>query len=263
VSTAAPQVLSDNPPEARYTRRQKFALWLISWAGFLAIRLIGPTLRFAVSFEEGAPDSLESLRGIGPFWHRCVFAAAYIWRDMQVRVMTSRSFDGEYIARIIHKLGFAAVRGSSSRGAVGALLGMRRAIERGFNVAFTIDGPRGPCYVAKPGPVLLAKLTGVPIVPFYIALEDPWVLNTWDRFMIPKPFSRALMRVGRAIHVPADADEAQLGQFHHEMQATLERVRQFAEENLWRAGSSQYPLYERRVFRRDDATPLTSSSERD
>lgn len=254
MSTAAPQDSSESSSHRVFTLRQRAALWLISWAGFLAIRVIGPTLRFAISFEDGAPEGLETLRGIGPFWHRCVFPAAYIWRDMQVRVMTSRSFDGEYIARIIHKLGFAAVRGSSSRGAVGALLGMRRALERGFNVAFTIDGPRGPCYVAKPGPVLLAKLTGFPIVPFYIALEDPWVLKTWDRFMIPRPFSRALMRVGRYMHVPADADEQQLALFHQEMQATLERVRQFAEENVLRVGSPQFPLHEDGPSRRDEAS---------
>ncbi len=185
---------------------------------------------------------------ITPFWHRCVFAAAYVFRDLQVRVMTSRSFDGEYIARIILKLGFGAVRGSSSRGAVGALLGMRREIEQGRTVAFTIDGPRGPCYIAKPGPVLLAKLTGSPIVPFYVALEDPWVLNTWDRFMIPKPFSRALIRVARNIHVPPDADEDEVTRLHQEMQAALDRVRKFAEENVRQAGSPEFPVYERKVF---------------
>ena len=85
--------------------------------------------------------------------------------------MTSLSFDGEFIARIIEKLGFRAVRGSSSRGAVGALLGMRREVEAGQAVAFTIDGPRGPKYVAKPGPVLLAQATGAPMAAFHIALS--------------------------------------------------------------------------------------------
>ena len=91
-------------------------LSLITWSAFFLIRLIGPTLRFAVSFEEGAPDNLESRPVIGAFWHRCVFMATYAWRNLGIRVMTSRSFDGEYIARIIQKFGFVAVRGSSSRG---------------------------------------------------------------------------------------------------------------------------------------------------
>lgn len=249
MSTASPEISSDaKPGERPFSFRQRLSLWLISWAGFLAIRTIGPTLRFSVSFEEGAPDNLEKPPGIGPFWHRCVFPAAYLWRDLQFRVMTSRSFDGEYIARIIQKLGFVALRGSSSRGAVSALLGARREIERGFTIAFTIDGPRGPRYVAKPGPVLLAKLTGAPIVPFYIAVEDPWVLNTWDRLMIPRPFSRALMRVAKNIHVPSEASDAEIGRLHQEMQAALERVRKFADENVRKVGSANFPIYERKVF---------------
>jgi hypothetical protein len=115
-------------------------------------------------------------------------------------------------------------------------------------VAFTIDGPRGPRYVAKPGPLLLAKLTGAPIVPFYVAVEDPWVLNTWDRLMIPKPFSRALIRVARNIHVPSDAGDEEISRLHQEMQAALERVQKFAEENVQLAGSPQFPIYKRKVF---------------
>jgi lysophospholipid acyltransferase (LPLAT)-like uncharacterized protein len=159
--------------------------------------------------------------------------------------MTSRSFDGEYIARIIAKLGFVPVRGSSSRGAVGALLGMRSAAEQGHIVAITIDGPRGPRYVAKPGPVLLARSTGVPLGTFYVALERAWVLNTWDALMIPKPFSRALVRFGQKIAVTSDADQAQQEHFHAELQASLDSIREFAEANVNRVGSRAFPLYHR------------------
>lgn len=250
VSTAAPEISNDpGTRESSFSFLQKLSLWLISWVGFLAIRVIAPTLRFSVSFEEGAP---ENPPWIGSFWHRCVFPAAYIWRDQQVRVMTSRSFDGEYIARIIQKFGFVAVRGSSSRGAVPALLEVRRAVEQGYHAGFTIDGPRGPRYVAKPGPVLLAKLTSAPILPFYIALEDPWVLNTWDRLMIPQPFSRALMRVAKTIQVPPDADDEEIGRLHQEMQAALERVQKFADENVHVAGSAKFPLYRGKLFLKDE-----------
>jgi hypothetical protein len=103
-------------------------------------------------------------------------------------------------------------------------------------VAFTIDGPRGPRYVAKRGPVLLARMTGVPITAFYVALEKSWVLNTWDRMMIPKPFSRVLIRVAAKIHVPQDADDAAVERYHHEMQAALERVTADAEAEFSAAG---------------------------
>ena len=166
------------------------------------------------------------------FWHNCIFPATYIWRNLQIRVMSSDSFDGEWTGRIIRKFGFVKVRGSSSRGAVRALLGMRRELEQGWPVAFTIDGPRGPRFVAKPGPVLLARATGTPMVAFHIAVEKAWILNTWDRSMIPKPFSRALMRVSHKIIVPADASDSQKEQFHGELQAALECVREFAEVNV-------------------------------
>ena len=99
-------------------------------------------------------------------------------------------------------------------------------------MAFTIDGPRGPRFVAKPGPVVLARATGAPMVAFHIAVEKAWILNTWDRSMIPKPFSRALMRVSRRIVVPADSNDSQKEQFHAELQTALERVREFAEANV-------------------------------
>lgn len=223
-------------PDRAYSLRQRLLLALISWAGFLAIRLIGPTLRFAISWEDGAPGSLEKRPVIYSFWHRCVFPAAYLWRNLNIRVMTSQSFDGEYIARIIQKFGFVPVRGSSSRGAVRALLGMRRDTEEGWTVAFTIDGPRGPRYVAKPGPVLLARSTGVPMSVFHMAVDHAWVLDTWDQFMVPKPFSRVLMRVATETRVPAEADDTQMECLHRELQAALDRVREFAEANVGKVG---------------------------
>ncbi len=221
-----------NVEEPRFSLRQRLALWFISAAGTLAIRLIGPTLRYRVEIEPGGPPEPLLVPAVYCFWHRCVFASAYFYRNRQVAVMTSRSFDGEYIARIIQNLGFRAVRGSSSRGAVGALLGMHKEIEAGRTAAFTIDGPRGPRYIAKPGPVLLAKNTGAPIICFHLALENAWVLDSWDATMIPKPFSRALLRVSRLIAVSSDADPPTLERIHQEMQAALERVRDDADARV-------------------------------
>jgi lysophospholipid acyltransferase (LPLAT)-like uncharacterized protein len=217
-------------------------LWLITWAGFLVVRLIGPTLRFSASYEDGAPPTLETRPIVYAFWHSCILPAMYLWRNLQIRVMSSDSFDGEWMGRIMRKFGFVKVRGSTSRGAVRALLGMRRELEQGWTVAFTIDGPRGPRYVAKPGPVVLARATGVPMAVFHIAVEKAWILNTWDLSMIPKPFSRALMRVGSKIPVPADADDSEKERLHAELQAALERVREFAEANVGKVGTAEFPV---------------------
>jgi lysophospholipid acyltransferase (LPLAT)-like uncharacterized protein len=233
--------------EREFSLRERILLWLISWAGYLAIALIGPTIRYSISWEEepSPPGAIFEKPVIYSFWHRSVFPASWMWRNQRIAVMVSRSFDGEYIARIIERLGFAAVRGSSSRGGAGALLGMKSILENGESVAFTIDGPRGPKYVAKPGPVGLSKITGIPMSAFYVALSHAWLLKTWDDFMIPKPFSKALVRLSRKILVPADADETQMRDYHAQLQEALERVTRFAEENVAHVGSEEFPIWRR------------------
>jgi lysophospholipid acyltransferase (LPLAT)-like uncharacterized protein len=246
VSSSSAAVEPEQPSvlERRFSLRQKILLWLISWASYLAISLIGPSLRYSISWEEppSPPDATLEKPVIYSFWHRAVFAGAWLWRKTGIAVMVSRSFDGEYIARTIEKLGFIAVRGSSSRGGAGALLGLKSQLEQGFSVAFTIDGPRGPKYVAKPGPVLLSRASALPMAAFYVALSDAWVLNTWDALMIPKPFSKALVRVSVKVRVPAEADEARMAEYHTQLQAALERVTRFAEEHVARVGSAEFPV---------------------
>ena len=232
VSTSAPSVLEETSTDKQFSLREKLIIWLVSLAGYVAIRLIAPTLRFEVSVEEGGPPEGNVRPAIYVFWHRCVFSATHHFRNRDIVVMTSRSLDGEYIARIIEKFGYGAARGSSSRGGVRALLALHRDIDAGRTVAFTIDGPRGPRYIAKPGPVLLARNTRAPIMAFHIAVERAWILKTWDAFVVPKPFSRALVRIGKLIQVPPGADAATMERFHAEMQATLERIRDYAEANV-------------------------------
>jgi lysophospholipid acyltransferase (LPLAT)-like uncharacterized protein len=216
-----------------FSLREQLLLSLITWAGYLLIRLIGPTLRFQTAVEEGClSDGMSSPLGIYCFWHRCVIPVAYRYRNRKIAVMTSRSFDGEYIARIIKKLGFGAVRGSSSRGAVAALMGMKQELDQGNPVAFTIDGPRGPIYIAKPGPILLAKKTGHSIACFHIAVEHAWILNSWDRMMIPKPFSRVAGWGSTTLRVPVEATEQEITALHQQMQAMLDRCREQAEAML-------------------------------
>jgi len=238
-SVATPASAPVDKPWRKFTLRQRVLLWLIEWTGYLAIRVLCPTIRFSVSWEHGSPKSFAERPYVYSFWHNCMIPAMYWCSDLDVRVMSSDSFDGEYTGRIMQKFGFVKVRGSSSKGAIRALLGMRRALEEGCTVAFTIDGPKGPRYVAKPGPVILSRSTGAPMVVFHIAIDRAWILKTWDQAMIPKPFSRALIRVSRPIPVPPDGDQEQ---YHRELQAALDRVRVFAEENIENAGAQQFPF---------------------
>jgi hypothetical protein len=225
----------------RFTLRQRIILRIVIFAGYCFIRLIGPTLRVCISREEGAQQSVGQRPLVLNFWHASIIPATYLFRNAGIRVMSSNSYDGEYMGRIIHKFGFVAVKGSSSRNAVRALLGLRRALKEGWAVAFSIDGPRGPRYQVKPGPVSLARSSGVPMSTFHIAVESAWVLNTWDKLIIPKPFSLVLLRFGKLIPVPANANDEDLERYQQELQASLDRIREFAEANIKKVGAPEFP----------------------
>jgi len=215
----------------------KLSLWrrmqipIIAACVYWAIRLIGPTLRFEVVGVHNAVQIRDDgERAIGAFWHRCIFPAIWIWRNRGIVVLNTVNFDGQWTRRVIERLGFGTAQGSSSRGGVEGLAAMAKRLEEGHNVAFTIDGPRGPRYVAKPGPVILARRTGSPISVFHIGLQWAHTFKrSWDLFQLPFPFSRAVMFVAPPIRVSMHADSEEIKQKQAEMQAALERVRDLAE----------------------------------
>jgi lysophospholipid acyltransferase (LPLAT)-like uncharacterized protein len=208
------------------TRAQQFRIWLVGWIGSLVIGLIGRTMRW----ESEGDAYLEEIykfgrRAIFTFWHGRIFPATYYWRHRGIVVMTSLNPDGEAIAQCIRRFGYGAARGSSSRGGFRALAEMAREIRHGRDAAFTIDGPRGPRYFAKQGPVLLALKTGAAIFCFHISMKYKIQLNSWDHFQIPLPFTPAVVLKAPAIWVPADATEEHLRDLHQQMQQVLDDLR--------------------------------------
>jgi lysophospholipid acyltransferase (LPLAT)-like uncharacterized protein len=190
---------------------------------YFLIRVIGRTVRFTVEGWENWETAMkDGSLPIMAFWHNRVFLATYYFRRRGIVVMTSRSFDGEYIARFIQRFGYGAARGSSTRGGVGALVEMVRLMRAGSPAGFTIDGPKGPRYEAKMGAVLLAKKTGHPVLPFTVAAEKFWQVKSWDAFQVPKPFTRARVLIASPVYVPADADEAMLQMKRDELQQALD-----------------------------------------
>ena len=117
-------------------------------------------------------------------------------------VITSRNFDGEWIAGVIRRFGYGTARGSSSRGGARALVQLRRDLGDGRPAAFTIDGPRGPAGVAQPGAVFLAGATGHPLLPFHIESSRFWTAGRWDATQIPRPFATVAVAIGEPIGVP-------------------------------------------------------------
>ena len=217
-------------PEPRFSFTQRIALWIVPRLAALVLAIIGVTLRFEVVAEEGAIPATPPAKGIFCFWHRCTLPCGWYFRNFRCSILISRSFDGELIARTLGLLGYNSVRGSSSRGGATGLLALQDVLEKEMPVVFTADGPRGPIYQTKIGPVKLAQMTGEPIGGFYLLPERAWTLNSWDRFLIPKPFSRVAVSWARSISAPPkDADADALEAARIELNNALERARLQAE----------------------------------
>ncbi len=199
--------------------------------GYFAILLVGRTLRWEVFGWPNWEAAHNTGKGmIYTFWHRGIFAGTWFFRKRGIVVMTSRNFDGEYIARIIKLHGYGVARGSSSRGASRALAEMIRCHRQGLDTGFAIDGPRGPRFVAKPGCVLLAKATGASILCFHFATRPRFTFRkSWDKTEFPLPFSRAAVFFAPPIAVPREATESQMESKLKEVQAALDQVRARAE----------------------------------
>lgn len=218
---------------SQYSFKDRLLIRAADLVFYVLIKLIGRSVRFKVEgWEHWEAASLESRIPIYTFWHDRVFLATYFWQKRRIVVMTSKSFDGEYIARFIQRFGYGAARGSSTRGAVGALVEMVKLMQAGSPTAFTIDGPKGPRHIAKMGAILLAKKTGHPILPFTITPARYWAAKSWDRFQVPMPFTRVLVVIAPPIFVPADADEELLETKREELQRALDEINSLGDE--WR-----------------------------
>jgi lysophospholipid acyltransferase (LPLAT)-like uncharacterized protein len=222
--------LAENPRD--FTMWQRFQISVASWIGYLAVLVIGRTLRWHVEGWENWEAANRAGKGmIYTFWHREIFSACWFWRRRGIVVMTSQNFDGEYIARIIQKHGYGASRGSSSRGAGRSLVEMARCLRSGRDAAFTIDGPRGPRFVAKRGSVILSRSTGASILCFHIALKNTYVFEkSWDQTQFPHPFSRAAIFIAPPIVVPKGASEEDQNRKQEEVQRALDELRQRGEQ---------------------------------
>lgn len=196
--------------EIRGTRKQ----W---WAGkivALLMRLVGLTLRFEVRDPSGQKEMAKpGVPVIWIFWHNCLFSAPLAKNRFggtaPASALASASRDGAVIESMVGSFGVKTVRGSSSRRGVAALIALKKALKAGEQLFVTPDGPRGPRYHLQPGVVKLAQSSGAPIIPVRFHHTSSWRLKSWDRFHIPKPFSKVTITVGEAIRVPAKlgADE--------------------------------------------------------
>ena len=223
-------------PLDSYSFGKRLAIRAAGVAFYLFIKIVGSTIRFETEGEE-YPGSIESSGQLPIYavWHDRIFAGTCYLQGRGIVFLTSQSFDGEYIARFLQRFGYGVIRGSSTRGGSRGLVEMIRGMKGGLAMGFTVDGPKGPRYQAKAGPILLAKKTGNPIIPFIIESSKYLTVNSWDRLQIPLPFTRALMIYGKPIYVSSTASESELSEKLEELQCGLdllvERGRQWRQES--------------------------------
>jgi len=167
---------------------------------------------FRLTIENEAPW-LSYLKGGGRVllcaWHQQFFAAIRYFKSYESyrpSLMISRSRDGDIIARIAQKQGWQAVRGSSSRDGGKALRELIENVKRSGLAAHVVDGPRGPAGIIKAGAISIARATGAVVVPFYTAADKAWYFKSWDRFMLPKPFTRVTLRFGEMVRFPGEGE---------------------------------------------------------
>lgn len=197
------------------------------------IRLLGSTLRFRADGLDHFDAIVRSGRQpVMAFFHGRILPAAYFFRGRGIVVITSENFDGEWIAGIIERFGYGTARGSSTRGAIKAMLQLKRDMAAGRPAGFTVDGPLGPNERVQPGAVWLAKATGNPILPFHLEAARAWTLKSWDRTQVPKPFSLVSLVVGAPIPVAPDASDEAIEAARQQVERTLLTLKQRAREML-------------------------------
>jgi lysophospholipid acyltransferase (LPLAT)-like uncharacterized protein len=220
----------------RASRVKRFQAAAIAALGYPLLAALGRTLRWRVEglqyFERVAAAGHHPIIA---FWHGRILPGTIYFQRRGIVVMTSENFDGEWIARIIHRFGYRTARGSTSRGGRKAMLQLVREMARGRGTGFTLDGPRGPARVAQPGAVWLAKATGNPVVPIHLEASSHWTLGSWDRTQIPKPFSRVSLAIGEPLYVSREADDEALDRARAEVERRLSALEERASRMIGRA----------------------------
>ncbi len=213
--------------------KYRLIMALIPLAVFIC-RLIRLSQKFYLIDPYKVAPTHKPAPTIYTFWHDHQLGAMSSFPNFGIYVLASKSRDGDYISKALHLFGFNTVRSSTSSGKLTALRGMARALQQGSHVAITPDGPRGPKHVCQPGPVFLASMTGAKITPFGCATEPCWRLRSWDKFIIPKPFSRQAIAYGEPMDVPRTLTEETLKPLIAELEKRLNACEAQAEAAVQR-----------------------------
>ena len=212
-------------PLGHYTFKQRLIIRLMGRMAYFVLSILGKTLRYEFVDKLSLDEALVKYpNAILSVWHESLTGGAYYLRNRGFVVLTSKSRDPEFAARCGVMLGYGIIRGSSSRRAATAMKELIEVASQGLPTLFTVDGPRGPRHIAKPGAVMLAMITGNPIIPGAIYPVSSWQTKSWDKHKIPKPFSRVILSYGEHIYISRDASPDEIKQKCQELEQAIEML---------------------------------------
>lgn len=194
---------------------------LIARLGYPLLSAWGSTFRFRTEGAENIDRALALGSPIASFWHGRIVPALIYFRGLNVAVMASESFDGEWISRLLSQFGYRTIRGSNSRGARRATLQMLRGVKN-TPIALTVDGPRGPNRVAHPGATWLARASGNPVLPFHLEADRCFTLRHWDRSQVPKLGARVVAVIGEPFLIPPESNDEELESYRLRLEDSLQ-----------------------------------------
>lgn len=196
-------------------------------------RLLCSTCSIEVRAESHLRDvEKEHGRAIIGFWHEVLPLAIWTQRGTGYHTLTSYSYDGELAARVIDPFGIHAVRGSSSRGGREALVQLETALNIGVSIGITLDGPRGPRRVSKPGAAVLSGKTSTPIIPLVLGAPRVWRMRSWDRMVLPKPFTGIVCLYGEPIAPARNTTPDEVERVRAQVERDLNRLQGELEDEL-------------------------------
>ena len=186
------------------------------------ICLTGVTAKISWVGKEIVDDMIDSSH---PFiicaWHNDIYFSTWLLKEMNLTALISSSRDGEYINHVLSGFGFRAVRGSSTRGGIGAMKNLVRCLKEGHSIAITPDGPLGPIHKVQEGIIALAKMTGAPIIPWRYEGNSCWNFNSWDKHKIPKPFSKISSVFGQPFYIPKSASNSDFENYCQQLEMLM------------------------------------------
>jgi len=218
--------------------------YILPYGSLLLIKLLSLTYRVRIVDGQKEKEILKKQNGlVYASWHQRFFPGITFFSTRKpIAIIISKSHDGDLIARAVSILGWHPIRGSSSKGGQKALTEIKKLAQSNYKIGHIVDGPQGPFGVVKPGLLKIAQAGAIPIIPTITSAQNKWKFNSWDRFMIPKPFSRVIIRFGDPVHIPSVMNEDEFEENRLEIEQQMKDLYKRTDQ-IWASPEKTFEIF--------------------